>query len=512
MTGAPTERDLAVGHALPPPPGGLDWSLPPMPARPRPTPLRDRSPRRLLVLVAVGGIVLEVGLRGGAANVLVTLAVAVLVAGLVTGERLERRSSKVLALTSLLPAGFLAVRASSWLAASNIAVVAGLIAAAVLFDRRGRRSDMSLGDVLRRLLTAVPLAVRAPTVLAPLVPRGARWTSRARAIGRAALIAVPVLGVVVALLASADAVFARIVVPDVNLGGATGHVVAALTAAWLLLAVAVAPQAPRSRARPFGTFGVIEVLTMLGLAAAVLGVFVVSQLVGLTATGHRLLASSGTTPADHARHGFFQLCWATAILLGFLGLVDRLSDPGVRAWRSVRILGAVVPLLAVGLVVVSLQRMARYDEAFGLTMLRLWVIGATIWLGIVLALTAARSMGIGASRRWVLAGAALAAVALVLVADVADPEAYVVRHDVARAAQGAPLDGSYLAGLSADAVPTLVRARSDATDTDVQAELDRALRCTGRPNGVTRLNLAEHRASDRRGEVDRCAEAGRSPR
>ena len=61
-------------------------------------------------------------------------------------------------------------------------------------------------------------------------------------------------------------------------------------------------------------------------------------------------------------------------------------------------------------------------------------------------------MGIGAARRWVLAGAALAAVALVLVADVADPEAYVVRHDVARAAQGEPLDGSYLAGLSADAV------------------------------------------------------------
>jgi Domain of unknown function (DUF4153) len=39
----------------------------------------------------------------------------------------------------------------------------------------------------------------------------------------------------------------------------------------------------------------------------------------------------------------------------------------------VRILGAAVPGLALGLVAVSLRRMALYDQAFGLTRLRLWI-------------------------------------------------------------------------------------------------------------------------------------------
>ena len=46
-----------------------------------------------------------------------------------------------------------------------------------------------------------------------------------------------------------------------------------------------------------------------------------------------------------------------------------------------RTLAALVPALALGLVVVSLRRMQLYDQAFGLTMLRLWVVGGAVWLG-----------------------------------------------------------------------------------------------------------------------------------
>ena len=84
-----------------------------------------------------------------------------------------------------------------------------------------------------------------------------------------------------------------------------------------------------------------------------------------------------------------------------------------------------MPLLTIGLVVVSLRRMAYYDEAFGLTMLRVWVVGATVWIGVMLAVLLHVTVGlavIGASylalerlaRRspvaaWVLAGVAVAA-------------------------------------------------------------------------------------------------------
>ena len=118
-------------------------------------------------------------------------------------------------------------------------------------------------------------------------------------------------------------------------------------------------------------------------------------------------------------------------------------------------LGAAVPVLALGLVVVSLRRMALYDDVFGLTMLRLWVVGAAVWMGSVLVMTAVRNGRRPDGGNWLVAGAGLSAVLLVVVADVADPEAFVVRHNLARAEAGAELDLGYLFELSDDAVPAL---------------------------------------------------------
>lgn len=56
---------------------------------------------------------------------------------------------------------------------------------------------------------------------------------------------------------------------------------------------------------------------------------------------------------------------------------------------------------------------------------------------------------------------AAAALALVLAADLLDPEPFVVRHDVGRAAVGAELDVSYLSRLSDDALPAIAGALGD---------------------------------------------------
>lgn len=466
------------------------------PPRPRriERPPADRAPAHLLAWTVAGGVALEVGLRGGLTNAVVVAGLACLIGALVTGGRLQQRSSRRLALAALLPVAFLAWRASPWLAASNVAAATALLAAAILFDRHGSWMDTGLGDITRRFMSTIPAAATAPLVLAPLVPRSATGRARAVAVGRAAAVAVPVLGVVVVLLASADAVFAGIVHPNIHLGTGVGHVLAALAAMAALLGVVAMASAEPGRPVRAGSFGALEVVTMLALAAGVLGLFVASQVVALTGAGHRLVTESGITPAEHARSGFFQLCWATAILLAFLGLVDRLSAPGVRSRRAVRALGAAVPLLALGLVAVSLQRMARYDHAFGLTMLRLWVVGAAVWFGVVLVLVALRNVGVRADKRWVLSVAAAAAVVLVLVADAADPEAFVVRHDVARAADGAPLDGAYLRDLSADAAPAVAAALDRVTDPGIVTELQRASRCTDPAPGVGRLNAAVQRA------------------
>jgi hypothetical protein len=142
--------------------------------------------------------------------------------------------------------------------------------------------------------------------------------------------------------------------------------------------------------------------------------------------------------------------------------------------------------------------MALYDEAFGLTMLRLWVVGAALWLGAVLLMTAVRNLGVGAGRNRVVGGAGVAALVLVVGANLADPEASVVRHNVARADDGAPLDLRYLAGLSDDAVPALVDELGPSAFTVVGRS---TYRCSDDTTGVAALNLAVARAGDARQET-----------
>lgn len=482
------------------PPGRAAPSRPPTPA--------DPSPGRLLVLSMGGGLALEAGLRGGAANAVVAAGVACLVAVLLLDRRLRRTASRRLALASLVPAAFLFVRASPWLAASNGGTIVGLLAMAVLFDRKGSRTDTGPGDLARRLGLALPTVLRAPSLLAPLRPTPSAESARRLArVGRAALVAAPVLGVIVVLLASADPVFASFLHPDLHLGPVAGHVAGAIVALAVLLAIVAAATADTDGPRRTGTFGAVEIATMLALTAGVLALFVVAQLVALTGAGKRLVEASGFTPADYARRGFFQLCWATALLLGLLALIERLSTAGVRENRAIRVLGAAVPLLALGLVAVSLRRMALYDQAFGLTMLRLWVVGAAAWFGIVLVLVALRNLGVGGDRRWVFAGAGLAMVALVVLADVADPEAFVVRHDVARARSGVVLDAGYLRHLSDDAVPAILAAEHGSPGPQAAQALRDAAACTDRRRGAAALNLAAVRAESSAGQRPCRAEA-----
>jgi hypothetical protein len=482
---------------------------PPGPPPPHPRPDVDRSPVRLMALALAAGVAFEVGVRGGLANGAVALGAVLMVALLLTDRRVVRPGARGAALAALVPALFLGVRASPWLAATNTLAVAVLVGVAVAFARSGSVFDTTVGRSLCRIVPAGLGALSRVAVLAHLVPASRQSASRAARVIRALLVAVPPLAIVVALLASADAVFAGMVLPDVDLGPASSHVVLTLVFAVGVAIVALAPSVdPDGGGRWAGGFGVLEVATMLVLAVAVSGMFAVSQLVALTGAGRRLVESSGSTPSEYARSGFFQLCWAAAVLVAFLALVRALARPGVLDHPAVRSLGAAAPALALGLVVVSLRRMALYDDAFGLTMLRLWVVGIALWLGVLLLLLALHAAGLRADRDWVLGAAGVVALVLVVVADVADPEAFVVRHNVERAERGAELDPVYLGELSDDAVPAIADALAATTDADTRRALLAALHCDGdrdgesdEVDGVATLNLAVARAREARDEA-----------
>lgn len=454
--------------------------------------------------IALVALLADLGLRGGPANAVTAGALVVVVGLLLVGRRVSRMVPRLLLVGSLPFAVFLAVRASPWLVVSNLAAYSALVGAAVCFSRSGSLFDTGLRALVARGAHSLGQGVLGVLAVARAVPRGASpvvaWFAP---VGRALLVALPFLVALVVLLASADAVFAGLITPDLGVPPLLGHGLVLVLAAAVALVIVLAAGADRSDPPAGGRFGVAEVATMLGLAVAVLALFVLSQVVATTAAGERLVAASGMTPAQYARSGFFQLCWATALVVVFLAVVRALAGPGVFATRSVRALAGAVPVLALGLVGVSLRRMALYDDAFGMTMLRLWVVAAACWMGVALIMLALRGAGLGRDRSWVFGGAVVAGLVLVLVLDVADPEGFVVRHNAARARAGAPLDAGYLAELSDDAVPALAAEAEVETDPARRLALEQAISCGDEPGGAAAWNLAARRGSEVRAEVCR---------
>ncbi len=483
---------------LPPPPSETDLDdLPPPPPQARPGHLRvepDPAPGRLLALALAAGLAVDVGLRGGIDNAVMVLAAGLALAALLTDRRVARREAQIMAMIAVLPAGFLAVRTSPWLLTLDLLAVMALVGAAVVTSRSGSMFDTTPMRLLERGLPGVVRATRGLKALQALVPTvGSGTRTKAARVVVAALLSLPALAALVALLAAADPVFAAMLVPDVDAGPLLGHLVLIVLGAVGVVALAAAAQGDAIEPDHPGVVGPIEVITVLGLAAAVLSLFVLSQMVALTGAGRRLIDSAGLTPAEYARTGFFQLCWAVALVVALLAAVRRLARPEVHRQRAVRVVAAVVPVLALGLVVVSLRRMALYDQAFGLTMLRLWVMGAAVWMGAVLVMLALRNAGVG-RRSWVTGGAGIAALVLVVAANVANPEAFVTRHNLNRAHAGHPVDLYYLAGLSDDAVPVIAAALDDPPPGVDQHGLRAGLGCDRNRIGVSTLNLAGSRA------------------
>jgi hypothetical protein len=104
----------------------------------------------------------------------------------------------------------------------------------------------------------------------------------------------------------------------------------------------------------------------------------------------------------------------------------------------------------------ALQRMSLYTQSFGLTEDRIYATAGMLWLAVVFtlfAITVLRGRNAGFAF-----GAVVAGWLTVATLDVVSPHAMIVRTNVERATNGAPLDAAYMSKLSADAVPALVDA------------------------------------------------------
>jgi hypothetical protein len=344
-----------------------------------------------------------------------------------------------------------------------------------------RRDQHAPPSLVRYLLRIAGSAAHGAFGTPVLVARDVDWsglrlgplTGALVAMGRGLALALPVLLVFTALLASADPLFGHWVgqIFDVDLVLLAGHLagtaIAAFFAAGLLRAAVL-------RARPAGTLparpqwlalGPIEISLVVGLVDALFAAFVWIQVRYLFGGAQWVQEVPALTYSAYARRGFFELCAVTALVLPLLLAAHWLLRAETRTeCRLFALLAGAQVLLVLVMVASAFERMRAYREEYGLTELRFYTTAFMLWLGALLVVFAATVLR---GRRDSFAEATLATAALALaLLHVANPDAWIVRTN---AALSRPFDVRYALALSADAVPALVEILPTLASTEREA-------------------------------------------
>jgi hypothetical protein len=415
------------------------------------------------VLVAAGafGVVGQVLFFGVGLGINFPIAVALLLAG---GWLVGRRRTGLrpwdtwLAPAALAFASFAALRADPTIVALDV-----LTAIALTF---GALASFGERSVVARPFWSLPglgvglaawvaggalLVVASARRHLPSLGTLSRHVAGSAPVVRGLVIAIPVAVVFVALFSAADAVFARLVDNmvgiQIDLGDTGWRVALAAVLAWLAagalgIAGSEPPSATADVTPQVGRIGATELVTILVVVNGIFAVFVALQAAYLFG-GLDTLAASGLTYADYARRGFAELVvvamLAGSLIIGADRLVARRSS-AVLTW-------AVLLAVLTGVVIVSAAlRLMLYQDAYGWTELRLYVLATIAWLaigtvGLVVALVIDRVRWIGHAR-------------------------FITEQNVARLIDPSlvppngqtGLDTSYVLRLGDDAIPALVMA------------------------------------------------------
>jgi hypothetical protein len=421
------------------------------------------------------------------------------------GEPASQESWR-LVVGALAFAGALVLRA-----ADSLAVFSLLAAVALLVLAAGRASMAWVtkappGELVFSALRVAVLCAAGPMGWGRGAPAadadGVTWGRVARTVLRGTLMALPALFVLAALLMSADPVFERVLRDSVrvDIDWLLEHLLFAAFIAWItagFLRAFLVPDhaaiAPRRLARPALSTG--EVLVALWILNLLFLAFMAVQLRYLFGGASLVAVTAGLSYAEYARRGFFELVAVAALVVPILLLADwAASPPTDRARRLLRGTMLVMVALLSGVLVSAAYRMSLYQNAYGLTELRLYVSVAIVWLLAVFGWLV-RTVLRGQRERFVFGGVVAGAACLIALY-VVNPHALIARVNLDRAVAGAAVDAGYLQELSADAVPTLL-ARLESLPVAERCLVSRMLseRWSGERDGGWRTwNLSDWRA------------------
>lgn len=435
---------------------------------------------------------------------------------LVTGAGLalawgERLRPALRSLWLLLPLGFFSImtafRLEPFTILINILLVLASMVLLALTLRSGAWMQYSLSDdfggFLRLGINALANPVRffsrsKPAEGQPVIAaRGSR--RQAGAILRGLLLALPVVAVLAALLASADPIFAdrlsRIL--DFSridrLGEYIFRLFYILVIGYILLGVYLHGLFNSQEVNLIGiekpwlppflgwTEAIVVLISVDLLFAAFVGIQF-SYFFG----GRANINLAGYTYSSYARRGFDELVTVALLslflLLGLSTITRRVSRRERSLFSGLSV--SLVVLVAV-ILISAFQRLLLYEAAYGFTRIRTYTHIFMVWLGILLAATAVLEL-FQRQRAFALA-ALLVSLGFGMTLNLINVDGFIGRENVARAVQGSELDFAYLASLSDDVVPELVSAYQQPGQIPaVKTRIGAALAC--RPAVLVKLN------------------------
>ncbi len=397
------------------------------------------------------------------------------------------RSAVPYAVAALCFMAMVAIRDSEFLTFLNIVASLGLLLLAAQEMQKKRVSDFKILDYIVTVVT-IPFRILSRFIASVLFisrPSGSSSGAVIKKVLVGIVMAIPFLLFFGILFMSADAAFKQFVdsifqfhIPE-NIF-AQGVIIAVITAACLGIFVYlfnIPARKGEENTRELGfkkeaAHRSVEVSVFLWLIAGLFALFLIFQIAYLFG-GALTISQENFTYAEYARKGFWELLVVSFFTLLVLLVMDMYTKTKSSRLSWFIFPGFVLVVETLVIVASAFKRLMLYQEAYGLTTLRLYVLGFIIFLALVFVVLAFKLVREKEDRFFAFS-TLLLMIGFLAVFNVINPDAFITQKNIDRFEKIGKIDLHYIGTMSADAVPPLLAFSERITGEDkntLQAKL-----------------------------------------
>lgn len=331
---------------------------------------------------------------------------------------------------------------------------------------------------------------------------------------RGIVIALPIIAIFAALLASADVIFGHRLDQLIkwfnidNLPELIFRLVYIVAVGYALAGVVLHASTESNdemlanEDKPFlpPFLGYIESTIILGSVVILFAAFVVIQFQYFFG-GQTNIHIDGYTYAEYARRGFGELVtvafFALLMLLALTSITRRETELQRRIYSG---LGVVLVTLLLVMLVSAFKRLGLYEAAYGFSRLRTYTHVFLVWIGLLLVVTIA--LEILRRERMFIFAALIASFGFAISLPLLNVDAFIVNQNIQRELVVQPqsqatqsdqvsLDAQYFLNLSDDAVPALVSAfQTPTVPAGIREKIGASLACINYERGQNNRKLS----------------------